>query len=278
MQVSYIGMQTQEVAIKPTMKVFMKVDSEMLDEVIVVAYGTAKKSAFTGSASVVKADKLEKRQVSNITNALSGSVAGVQTTSSNGQPGTSATVRIRGIGSMASSSNPLYVVDGIPFDGDISSINSQDIETMTVLKDAAAAALYGARGANGVILVTTKKGKDGNARVSVDARWGSNSRQVGKYDVMENPDTWRLSIRLITMPLITNWDVPQKQRTLMLIHSCSRQSVTKYIHYLKVRGLSVWMVKSIQMRSWAIVTDNITILRMIGQMERSPVKCVKSIT
>ena len=183
-------MQTQEVAIKPTMKVFMKVDSEMLDEVIVVAYGTAKKSAFTGSASVVKADKLEKRQVSNITNALSGSVAGVQTTSSNGQPGTSATVRIRGIGSMASSSNPLYVVDGIPFDGDISSINSQDIETMTVLKDAAAAALYGARGANGVILVTTKKGKDGNARVSVDARWGSNSRQVGKYDVMENPDTY----------------------------------------------------------------------------------------
>ena len=93
-------MQTQEVAIKPTMKVFMKVDSEMLDEVIVVAYGTAKKSAFTGSASVVKADKLEKRQVSNITNALSGSVAGVQTTSSNGQPGTSATVRIRGIGSI----------------------------------------------------------------------------------------------------------------------------------------------------------------------------------
>ena len=190
LQVSYIGMQTQEVAIKPTMKVFMKVDSEMLDEVIVVAYGTAKKSAFTGSASVVKADKLEKRQVSNITNALSGSVAGVQTTSSNGQPGTSATVRIRGIGSMASSSNPLYVVDGIPFDGDISSINSQDIETMTVLKDAAAAALYGARGANGVILVTTKKGKDGNARVSVDARWGSNSRQVGKYDVMESPATY----------------------------------------------------------------------------------------
>ena len=279
MQVSYIGMQTQEVAIKPTMKVFMKVDSEMLDEVIVVAYGTAKKSAFTGSASVVKADKLEKRQVSNITNALSGSVAGVQTTSSNGQPGTSATVRIRGIGSMASSSNPLYVVDGIPFDGDISSINSQDIETMTVLKDAAAAALYGARGANGVILVTTKKGKDGNARVSVDARWGSNSRQVGKYDVMENPDTYMETLyKAHYNAAYTNWDVPQKQRTLMLIHSCSRQSVTKYIHYLKVRVLSVWMVKSIQMRSWAIVTDNITILRMIGQMERSPVKCVKNIT
>lgn len=168
----------------------MRSDSEMLDEVMVVAYGTAKKSAFTGSASVVKADKLEKRQVSDITNALSGTVAGVQTTSSNGQPGTSATVRIRGIGSMASSNTPLYVVDGIPFDGEISSINSQDIETMTVLKDAAAAALYGARGANGVILVTSKKGKTGDARISVDARWGTNSRQVGKYDVIENPDTY----------------------------------------------------------------------------------------
>lgn len=190
LQVSFVGMQTQEVAIKPNIKVFMRSDSEMLDEVMVVAYGTAKKSAFTGSASVVKADKLEKRQVSDITNALSGTVAGVQTTSSNGQPGTSATVRIRGIGSMASSNTPLYVVDGIPFDGEISSINSQDIETMTVLKDAAAAALYGARGANGVILVTSKKGKTGDARISVDARWGTNSRQVGKYDVIENPDTY----------------------------------------------------------------------------------------
>lgn len=188
--ISYIGMQTQEVDIKPNIKVFMRSDSEMLDEVMVVAYGTAKKSAFTGSASVVKADKLEKRQVSNISNALSGAVAGVQTTSFNGQPGTSATVRVRGIGSMASSNTPLYVVDGIPFDGEISSINSQDVETMTVLKDAAAAALYGARGANGVILVTTKKGKSGDARVSVDARWGVNSRQVGKYDVMEDPATY----------------------------------------------------------------------------------------
>ena len=188
--ISYIGMQKQEVAIKANVKVLMKSDSEVLDEVMVVAYGTAKKSAFTGSASVVKSDKLEKRQVSDITNALSGTVSGVQTTSSNGQPGTSATVRIRGIGSMASSNTPLYVVDGVPFDGDISSINSQDVETMTVLKDAAAAALYGARGANGVILVTTKKGKTGDARVSLDARWGTNSRQVGKYDVMEDPATY----------------------------------------------------------------------------------------
>ena len=188
--ISYIGMQTVEVAIKENIKVYMKSDSEMLDEVIVVAYGTAKKSAFTGSASVVKGEELEKRQVSNLTNALSGTVSGVQTTSSNGQPGTSATVRIRGIGSMYASNTPLYVVDGMPFEGDISSINTQDIESMTVLKDAAAAALYGARGANGVILVTTKKGKTGEATITAEARWGVNSRMIKNYDVLERPDTY----------------------------------------------------------------------------------------
>lgn len=187
---SYIGMQTQEVAIKSTVKVFMKSDSEMLDEVMVVAYGTAKKSAFTGSASVIKSETLEKRQVSNISNALSGTVSGVQTQSTNGQPGEKATVRIRGIGSMYASNNPLYVVDGIPYEGDISAVNSQDIESMTVLKDAAAAALYGARGANGVILVTTKKGKTGETLVSLDARWGANSRLVKNYDVLQNAATY----------------------------------------------------------------------------------------
>ncbi len=188
--ISYIGMQTVEVAIKENIEVYMKSDSEMLDEVMVVAYGTAKKSAFTGSASVVKSEDLEKRQVSNLTNALSGTVSGVQTTSSNGQPGTSATVRIRGIGSMYASNTPLYVVDGMPFEGDISSINTQDIESMTVLKDAAAAALYGARGANGVILVTTKKGKTGEATITAEARWGVNSRMIKNYDVLERPDTY----------------------------------------------------------------------------------------
>ena len=188
--ISHIGMQTQEVDIKPNIKVFMRSDSEMLDEVMVVAYGTAKKSAFTGSASVIKSETLEKRQVSNLSNALSGTVSGVQTQSTNGQPGTSATVRIRGIGSMYASNNPLYVVDGIPYEGDISAVNSQDIESMTVLKDAAAAALYGARGANGVILVTTKKGKSGDTQISLDARWGVNSRLVKNYDVLQNANTY----------------------------------------------------------------------------------------
>ena len=99
LQISYIGMQTQEVAIKPSVKVMMKSDSEMLDEVMVVAYGTAKKSSFTGSASTIKSEKIAERAVSNVTNAMAGQVAGVQITQSSGQPGSSASIRIRGIGS-----------------------------------------------------------------------------------------------------------------------------------------------------------------------------------
>ncbi len=192
LRVSYVGMTTQEVKItrgKP-MKIILVEDGVTLDDVVVVAYGTAKKSAFTGSASVVKAENIEKRQVSNVTNALSGAIAGVQVTSANGQPGVSATVRVRGVGSLNAGNDPLYVVDGMPFDGDISSINPADIENMSVLKDAAASALYGARGANGVIMVTTKKGNSGNARISFDAKWGVNQRQIGKYDVMESTDLY----------------------------------------------------------------------------------------
>ena len=187
MVVSFIGMQTQELAIKPNLSISLKPDTETLDEVIVVAYGTAKKSSFTGSASSIKADKLEARVVSNVTNALSGQVAGVQSMSTNGQPGKSAKIRIRGIGSMSSSNDPLYVVDGVPYDGDIASINPADIENMTVLKDAAANAIYGARGANGVILITTKSGQQGEAKITVDAKWGSNKRAVPNYDVMTSP-------------------------------------------------------------------------------------------
>jgi TonB-linked SusC/RagA family outer membrane protein len=187
LQISYIGMQSQEVAIKPTVKVFLKADTQVIDEVMIVAYGTAKKSAFTGSASVLKADKIAERSVSNVSNALAGQVAGVQVTSSSGAPGASATIRVRGIGSMNASNDPLYVVDGIPFDGSISSINPADIESMTVLKDASANAIYGSRGANGVILITTKKANSKDAVVTVDTKWGTNSRAVPNYEVMDDP-------------------------------------------------------------------------------------------
>ena len=152
-------MATQEVPVKANLNVVLKSDTEQLEEVMVVAYGTAKKSAFTGSAATIKNEKIATRQTSNVTNALTGQVAGVQTTSNNGQPGKDAEVRIRGIGSISASNKPLYVVDGVPYDGEISAISTSDIESMTVLKDAASAAIYGARAAGGVILVTTKRPK-----------------------------------------------------------------------------------------------------------------------
>ena len=176
--------------IKPKLKIVLKSDTEVLDEVIVTAYGTSTKGTFTGSASVMKADKIEKRQVSNVSNALAGAVAGVQILSDNGQPGESAKVRIRGVGSINAGMEPLYVVDGVPYDGELSSINSADIETMTVLKDAASTALYGARGANGIIMITTKKGTSGKARINFDAKWGVNSRAIKTYDVMTSPKNY----------------------------------------------------------------------------------------
>lgn len=191
-QVSYVGMHTVRVKAefgKP-MRIELTSTASDLDEVMVVAYGTAKKSAYTGSASVVKADAIEGSLVSNATDALNGKIAGVQLQSSNGQPGTSPTVLIRGVGSLNASNNPLYVLDGVPYDGEVANISTMDIESMTVLKDAAAAALYGARGANGVILITTKKGRSGSAKVIVDARWGANHRGVSNYDVIKSTDTF----------------------------------------------------------------------------------------
>lgn len=165
----------------------MSLDVVNLEEVMVVAYGTAKKSSFTGSASTIKSEKISQRSVSNVTNALAGQVAGVQITSNNGQPGSASTIRIRGIGSMSASNSPLYVVDGVPYDGTISAINPQDIESMTILKDAAASAIYGARGANGVVLITTKKASSKDAVVTFDVKFGNNSRAIPNYNVMTDP-------------------------------------------------------------------------------------------
>ncbi|WP_418983964.1 SusC/RagA family TonB-linked outer membrane protein [Alistipes sp.] len=187
--VSFIGYQTQTVSIagKTRVNVSLKEDTQAIDDVIVVAYGTAKKEAFTGSAAIVKSEAIGKRQVTNVTNALTGQVAGVQAVSSNGQPGATSTIKIRGFGSMAAYSDPLYIVDGVPYSGSMNAINTADIESVSVLKDASAAAIYGARGANGVIIITTKRGKTRDARVTFDAKWGSNSRAIPKYNVIEDP-------------------------------------------------------------------------------------------
>ncbi|WP_430812629.1 MULTISPECIES: SusC/RagA family TonB-linked outer membrane protein [unclassified Carboxylicivirga] len=189
---SFVGMKSQDIQIagRTTINVVLESDAVDVGEVIVVAYGTSTKGSFTGSAAVVDAEVIEKRQVANVTQALSGSVAGVQVLSDNGQPGASAKVRVRGVGSINAGMEPLYVVDGIPFDGDLSSISSSDIESMTVLKDAASTALYGARGANGIIMITTKKAKAGKAMVNLNVKYGFNSRSVENYEVMTSPQNY----------------------------------------------------------------------------------------
>ena len=186
--VSYIGMQSKEVAAKNNMLVELDSDEKVLDEVIVVAYGTAKKSAFTGSAAEVKATDISNHVSSTGTSALLGKVAGIQAVSSSGEQGSSPVIRIRGIGSLSASSAPLYIVDGAPYEAGIANINPQDIESISVLQDASASAIYGARGANGVIIITTKKAKAGqDAQITFDAKWGSNSRLVPQYDVIDDP-------------------------------------------------------------------------------------------
>lgn len=188
--VSYVGMQSQTVTIQPGEMIIRLLNSgTKLDEVMVVAYGTAKKSSFTGSAAVVGSAEIEQLQVTNALDALNGSVPGVQVTNQSGAPGQeNPQIRIRGISSINAGNQPLVVVDGVPYSGDINMIAASDIESMTVLKDAASNALYGARGANGVILITTKKGKgDANAKVTFDAKWGSNSRATKKYKTIDNP-------------------------------------------------------------------------------------------
>lgn len=184
---SFVGYKTQEVEVagKSTINCMLAVDSEYLEDVLVVAYGTAKKESFTGSAQTIKSEKLEKRTVANLTKALDGLAAGVQTTSGSGQPGAGATVVIRGTGSINASNTPLYVVDGVPYDGNINALNPNDIESMTVIKDASAGALYGARGANGVVIVTTKRGTDGAATVNFKGNWGVASRAVPRYETLD---------------------------------------------------------------------------------------------
>ncbi len=194
LMVSYVGMHTQEVAITSSnLSIVLKTDNEVLDEVIVVAYGTAKKSSFTGSAAVIDSKKLELRPITNVTKGLEGQSTGVLTTSGSGQPGSSASIVIRGFGSINASSSPLYVLDGIPFDGSLSSINPADIESMTVLKDASASALYGARGANGVVLINTKKGKEGKVNINWRSTVGWASRAIKEYDRLNQSEFVQLT-------------------------------------------------------------------------------------
>ena len=184
-------METQEVTIQPRMRIALKSNAEVLDEVIVVAYGTAKRQSLTGSITVVDSEKIEERVVTSVTGALEGSAPGVQVNNTYGEPGSQdPAIRIRGFNTVNGSNAPLYVVDGVPYDGNISDLNSADIESMSVLKDAASAALYGNRAANGVILITTKKGKNiGKTEVTLSTNQGFYTRGIPEYDRL-SADPW----------------------------------------------------------------------------------------
>ena len=188
--VSSVGYATQTVAVngRSVVNVVLADDAQQLDETIVVAFGTTTKEAFTGSAAVLKSDDIQKRQTGNIANALVGQVAGLQMRKSDGAPGGgNGKINIRGIASMYANTDPLIIVDGAPYPASLSNIPQSDIESITVLKDAASAALYGARGAAGVIIITTRKGRSADAVVNVDVKWGVNTRSVPDYDFITDP-------------------------------------------------------------------------------------------
>lgn len=185
LEVSFIGYEAQTVAAQKGMQIMLKEQADLLDEVIVVAFGKQKREAFTGSAGVINSAKISERQVENALVALNGQVAGVQMVEGNG-PGSEPTIQIRGIGSINASTAPLIILDGVPYNGYYSDINPADIESITVQKEAASNALYGARGANGVIMITTKSAKRGKATISFDARWGANTDAKVDYDKITN--------------------------------------------------------------------------------------------
>lgn len=182
---SFVGYATKEVTVgsSNTINISMQQDNT-LDEVIVVAYGTTTKEAFTGSASVVSSQELLNRNVTSPIAAIEGRATGVQFTSTNGQPGSSPSIVIRGVGTLNGSSDPLYIVDGIQYEGSLNTINQEDIASFTILKDAASTSLYGSRAANGVVIITTKSGSKGAIKVNASVQTGFVSRAVPVYDQM----------------------------------------------------------------------------------------------
>lgn len=221
--ISYIGMEKMEVGVKPQLTIRMKSASEQLDEVMVVAFGQQKKSSFTGSAAVLKSETLEKRQLTNVISGLQGEVAGVQMTNASGSPTSTPSMIIRGVSSINAGTSPLIIVDGSPYEGGWNNLNPNDVESVTVLKDAASNALYGARGANGVIMITTKKGKTEKATVTLDAKWGVNSRATQKYDYIKDPGEYYE----MYYKALYNYNVRDKSLSAYDAHVAANNQMTK---------------------------------------------------
>ena len=199
LQVSFMGYKPQDVKVQNAgpLRITLVPDNVQLQEVVAIGYGTMKKSDLTGSVASVDAEQLLKAPVSGLDQALQGRAAGVTVTSNSGQPGEGATIRIRGIGSALGGNDPLYVVDGV-ITSDIKWLSPTDIKSMEILKDASAAAIYGSRGANGVILITTKSGGEGKINISFDAYWGFQNRWK-KMDVLGAKDFADTELRIQAM-------------------------------------------------------------------------------
>ena len=194
LEFSFIGMQSQVVEIggRTRVNVTLAPDLVAMDEIIVTAYGTAKKGSFTGATAQINSKSIETRPVANVTKAIEGVNPGIQVTSASGQPGSGQDIRIRGFGSVSASNAPLYVVDGVPYSGAISNLNSQDIESISILKDAASSALYGNRAANGVVMITTKRGNKSRSSIQFTTTQGVSTRSIPEYDRIQGLDYYPL--------------------------------------------------------------------------------------
>lgn len=188
-----MGMVKQSVTVgkQNVINIQMAADAINLDEVVAIGYGIAKKSDLTGAVASIKSENLTNSKVGTVTTALQGLAAGVQVTTGSVKPGGDASVVIRGVGSLRAGSEPLYIVDGIPVQGGLQDLSSGDIESIEILKDASSASIYGSRGSNGVVLVTTKKGTSGKAKISLNASFGT-QRMLNKQDLMNAQQYYEL--------------------------------------------------------------------------------------
>ena len=250
LSISYIGFKSQEIAVKghKDIKIVLQEDSETLDEVVVVGYGVQKKSVVTASIAKVSADDLASTAPVRMDNALKGLASGVTVTSSSGQPGAAAQIRVRGVGTIRTengAADPLYIVDGMPLEGGLDYLNPNDIASIEVLKDAASGAVYGARAANGVILVTTKTGKIGKTKVTYDFSYGWQSAwkkrdvlNASEYALMINEGAINAGIApKFSDPYSygqgTNWqDEVFNNNAPMMNHQVSVSGASEKVNYL----------------------------------------------
>lgn len=230
--ISFVGYATQEVVLNnaKSYKVVLQSERVAVDEVVIIAYGTAKKGAITGAVSTVSSKSIESRPVSSAVGVLEGKASGVQVNNTYGEPGSDPTVRIRGFSSVNGSNAPLYVLDGVPYGGNVSDLNPQDIENITVLKDAASSALFGNRASNGVILITTRKGSSEGVNIRATINQGIYNRGMKEYDRVSPNDYMEVMWKGFRNYLMTSQ--PTKYTTVDLANAEATKSlIPTYLKY-----------------------------------------------